>query len=365
MTAFDIYSAIGGVNEDILEESEIMPKKKNTKIIPLMAAAACFAVVAVGLSHTFRSDDIEQPVTDMTIGSTVAEINIQTSPYETGEESSPTTGDGFTVSENTDPNAPTETAEMHTETSPVVEEETTANCTTSRDEEESKMPAPFGTLAESGGDENAGYYQPCNFILDNIPVELLKLRDGDKVNQWLEKDKLSSRQSVPSSIKDYVNIYSFITDFNITKEEAETALEYYLNTPEEFEHIEYRDLDIIYSGDIELITKTYASEYSIVVGDKIYSPEWVYTHSAEDYKAAGITAEDILSKVDNYSSILFTDEARLAFSEKLSAYTGEQVVIKAVEFQEKKEAYDIQDDVPEDVADDVYDEVVDVPEEYE
>lgn len=125
MTAFDIYSAVGGVGEDILEESEIMPKKKVTKIIPLMAAAACFAVVAVGLSHTLRSDDIEQPVTDMTIGSNI-ETNIQTSPYETGiEESSPTTGDGFTVSENTDPNAPTETVEMYTETSPVVTEGTT------------------------------------------------------------------------------------------------------------------------------------------------------------------------------------------------------------------------------------------------
>ncbi len=64
MTAFDIYSAVGGVGEDILEESETVPKKKITKIIPLMAAAACFAVFAVGLSHAPRSDDIEQPVTD-------------------------------------------------------------------------------------------------------------------------------------------------------------------------------------------------------------------------------------------------------------------------------------------------------------
>lgn len=122
MTAFDIYSAIGGVNEDILEESEIMPKKKITKIIPLMAAAACFAVVAVGLSHTLRSDDIEKPVTEVTMESNI-ETNIQTSPSETGvEESSPTTGDGFTVTEDTDQN---ETVEMHTETSPAVEEETT------------------------------------------------------------------------------------------------------------------------------------------------------------------------------------------------------------------------------------------------
>lgn len=131
MTAFDIYSAIGGVSEDILEESEIMPKKKVTKIIPLMAAAACFAVVAVGLSHTLRDDDIEQyvPVTDMTIGSNI-ETNIQTSHSETGsEESRYVTEDSFTSpassTANIDPNAPTETVEIYTETSPDVEDETT------------------------------------------------------------------------------------------------------------------------------------------------------------------------------------------------------------------------------------------------
>lgn len=357
MTAFDIYSAIGGVSEDILEESEIIPRRKVTKIIPLMAAAACFAVVAVGLSHTLRSDDIEQPVTDMTIGSNI-ETNIQTSPSETGvEESRPITEDGFTVTENTDPN---ETVEMHTETFPAVTEETTVNCTTSRDDEESEMPAPFVILEGTGGDQYANYYEPCNFILDNIPVELMNLRDSSEVTEWLEKDKLSSRQSVPSSIKDYVNIYSFITDFNITKEETETALKYYLEDPSQ---LNYEDLDIIYSGDIELITKTYASEYSIVVGDKIYSPEWVYTHSAEDYKAVGITAEDILSRVDSYSRILFTDEARLAFSEKLSAYTGEQVVIKEVEFQEKEDVTIVHE--VELVEDEDFEDVVEVPEEYE
>ncbi len=65
MTAFDIYSAVGSVGEDILEESETVPKKKITKIIPLMAAAACFAVFAFGISHALRNDNIEQPVTDI------------------------------------------------------------------------------------------------------------------------------------------------------------------------------------------------------------------------------------------------------------------------------------------------------------
>lgn len=81
MTAFDIYSAVGDVGEDILEESEIMLKKKITKIIPLMAAAACFAVFAVGLSHALRNDNIEQPVTD--ISNMTAEVTAaETYPAE-------------------------------------------------------------------------------------------------------------------------------------------------------------------------------------------------------------------------------------------------------------------------------------------
>lgn len=62
MTAFDIYSAIGNVSEDILEESETAPKKNIIRIIPVLAAAACFAVLAVGLNRTLRNDGIEEYV---------------------------------------------------------------------------------------------------------------------------------------------------------------------------------------------------------------------------------------------------------------------------------------------------------------
>lgn len=60
MTAFDIYSAIGDVSEDILEESETAPKRNIIKIMPVLAAAACFAVLAVGLNRTLRNDGIEE-----------------------------------------------------------------------------------------------------------------------------------------------------------------------------------------------------------------------------------------------------------------------------------------------------------------
>lgn len=116
MTAFDIYSAIGRAGEDILEESEIMPKKKTAKMIPLITAAACILVTAAGVSHRLRSDNIEQPEEDMTAKSSTAGTSIHTSPYETaGEESSQTAESGFTVSTYTASNAPTETSPHVTE----------------------------------------------------------------------------------------------------------------------------------------------------------------------------------------------------------------------------------------------------------
>lgn len=60
MTAFDIYSAVGNVGEDILEESETAPKKNIIKIMSVLAAAACFAMLAAGLNRTLRDGGIEE-----------------------------------------------------------------------------------------------------------------------------------------------------------------------------------------------------------------------------------------------------------------------------------------------------------------
>ncbi|MDE5742130.1 MAG: hypothetical protein K2H90_06745 [Oscillospiraceae bacterium] len=162
MTAFDIYSAIGGAGEDILEESEIMPKKKATKIIPLMAAAACFAVVAVGLSRTLRNDDIEKPVADISeITTSFANGNLMTESNlpETGSEiswndtvthtvstsASQTTNEDITVTEHTDPNAPTETYTGVTEETTVCPTDTPI---VSMDEDESVIIPKWEDLSD-------------------------------------------------------------------------------------------------------------------------------------------------------------------------------------------------------------------------
>ena len=62
MTAFDIYSALGNVSEELLEESELPAVKKMPKgFVYMTAAAACFAVLAVGLRFAFNDSGIAAP----------------------------------------------------------------------------------------------------------------------------------------------------------------------------------------------------------------------------------------------------------------------------------------------------------------
>lgn len=196
----------------------------------------------------------------------------------------------------------------------------------------SDMPEPFSLSQNSGGDENWVFYQPCNRVLDNIPGSIMQLRDSSAVEEWISSISWTDLKN-SCSIKDYHNLYSFITDFGITRQEAETALAYYLESDDDQLRITHGELDVILSGNISEITRIFASEYSIVCGDKIYSPCWVYYHSAGEYRSAGITPEAILSKVPLYSNIYFTDQARTAFGEKLSEFTGTEVVFP----QEKQE----------------------------
>lgn len=124
MTAFDIYSAVGNAGEDILEESESVPKKKITRAVPVIAAAACFAVLAVGLNRTLRNEGIEEyapetyPVT--------AERNETVSDGETGVILTESGDVIYYTSVQTAPVSPDETATSYVpvQTAPAVPEST-------------------------------------------------------------------------------------------------------------------------------------------------------------------------------------------------------------------------------------------------
>lgn len=218
--------------------------------------------------------------------------------------------------------------------------ETTAEEETSHTAEalpEAEMPEPFET--ECDDDSRDGFYLPFNSTLNNIPIELMKLRDSDKVDSWLN----SFSSSEKTKLGDYQNLYSFITAFDITKDEAETAFAPYIDGG----MMTSEQVDILFSGSEEAVTSGFASKYSVVVGENAYCPNWLYINTIDDYTAAGIDAEAVKAKAPLYSDFAFSEEARKAFSEKLSEFIGEEVVIEPITFEEKDAETDVIFDVAE------------------
>ncbi|MCI8332879.1 MAG: hypothetical protein HFE78_08665 [Clostridiales bacterium] len=93
------------------------------------------------------------------------------------------------------------------------------------------------------------------------------------------------------SIENYT-ILDVIEKFNISKEDlmrlSKENSVYGMFRDEEF--------DVLYSGDKKLIAETFMNPNAILVGDEIYPPKWVATHTAEEIAEAGITLEVLSEK---------------------------------------------------------------------
>ncbi len=182
------------------------------------------------------------------------------------------------------------------------------------------MPRPFEF---SGGDMNRSFYEPCEMMFDGVPVELLRLVEQSKYESWADDHNIF--YEAPSSLKDYTNIYSFIVEFDISNEDVLSALSVYLQSNNPSIAMSEEDVNIILTRDEAAIIERFATEYSIVVGEHIYSPQWIYENSIEAYKDAGISPEMIKDKLSLYGTFSFTYEAAKAFQSKLSEFIGEAV----------------------------------------
>ena len=189
------------------------------------------------------------------------------------------------------------------------------------------MPDAFD---HNGGDENNDFYLPCEPKFDSVSTTLLDLAgDDEAVQQWVDE---MNANATPCDLTEYINIYSFMVYFSLSADDICNALEksnaffeQWLSeglTGVQTAIFTDEELAVIRTGDKEAIAAQFASDYSIVVEDKIYSPNWIYYHTAEDYVECGITAEMLEESAPRYASINFTAEARAALEKKLSDYIG-------------------------------------------
>lgn len=174
-----------------------------------------------------------------------------------------------------------------------------------------EMPDPFD-YSKPLAHETLGSFKSCyNFTFSCLDSAILNLADKDERDRWFD-EKFNERLFVP--YPDDITVLSFVRRFDIPKEKLLEAAEN-ADFPEEC--ISPEDIEIIYSEDTELINKTFADEYVLINGDKIYSAEWVYAQTPDDYLDEGIPFEKAINCLEKMKELPFTEEAQTALDSKI------------------------------------------------
>ena len=180
------------------------------------------------------------------------------------------------------------------------------------------MPAPY----ELGGDT---CYVPTNFRdICRMPFEDAFSFDGDictseEFEEWCD----SLRDSMSPLLTERINCYSAMLRFGLTDEQAR---DFYVT---KMMILTDPALNEMLAHDEAALLKRFARAETIVIGDRGYTPEWLYYHTISDWTAAGITAENVEGKLELYAELSLVDEAKNAFAKKLSEFLGHDVSFEA------------------------------------
>ena len=196
------------------------------------------------------------------------------------------------------------------------------------------------------------FYYPY-FAINTIPDNLIALADPNELEKW-ELMSVDITTTPPESITDYANICTFIAHFGISPENAKKALgdEYREYIGRMWQNSEEADrvIDIICSGDLddngtvgELINNT-----TWGFGGKLICPNWLYVHSLDEWKAAGVKAATVSTMYDYYiNNDVLNEEQTAEFKAKIDQYIAENKQGEVSEY-----VYDEDGDViPVDAAD--------------
>lgn len=145
-----------------------------------------------------------------------------------------------------------------------------------------------------------------------IETRFISLVDKEEFEQWSQNFKHINSDGNRNGYE--YNIYNFIKDFNISKDE-------FIRVNKDFGRSVFTDeqMDILFSADEEYILEQITNPYAVRIGEKIYTPYWLATHTAEDYLAENISVSALEAKKDKIMSILPEDLAE-AFESSCSDF---------------------------------------------
>ena len=157
--------------------------------------------------------------------------------------------------------------------------------------------------ADPDWSEGAGVSEFASF--DGFEMNLIGM------NKYKEWPNHYSNLTQSTDIKKWIcpnnnfNMYNFIKDFSITKEQF-TNRKTPADDPDKFTE---KELDLLFSGKQEEIYAYFCNPYGLTIGEYFYPPKWLYVHSLDDYIKAGITAEMLEPKLNAiYERFGYEDE---------------------------------------------------------
>ena len=172
--------------------------------------------------------------------------------------------------------------------------------------------APSENPSESGGMGGAGsIMRECKYDYDFYGAEtrLANLVSEKDFYDWMDEVYGNNFDNA----EDYT-ILNFIHYFNIPKEDFIAANE----SVEGYRVYGDDKVNALYSNDKGLLADAFMNPNAVRVGDEIYPPKWVATHTLDELKAAGITESILEAKCSEWKE---------TFGESSDIYTGAKALL--------------------------------------
>lgn len=138
----------------------------------------------------------------------------------------------------------------------------------------------------TGGDESLPAYI-CERFIESMGVSKALTDYVDERTPGTSDEWFSQFPHVnPAGTRDPYDCNSivFIREMGLTREEVEQ-----INAKARYLLFTSKEIDAIFSGDEKQLNEVFASPLAVLADGYLYSPEWVATHTPEDYRTVGIT----------------------------------------------------------------------------
>ena len=145
------------------------------------------------------------------------------------------------------------------------------------------------TAAESNIEHGSGGAVPDWYTEEyGVAYHTIPLNDLEKNGALIYSEYKQWRITEHGYSEKFDILPALIKDFNIPKEK------FPVNT-----WFSQEMVDALYSNDETRIKEAFVSPYAIFKNGEIYTPEWLDTHTLEEFNEVGITLEDIVNKIEN------------------------------------------------------------------